>query len=285
VAARRRPDDDQDSELGRALSAARAAVGMMQTEVAEAVSGLTQARLSRIERGIAVPTVEDMTALLDLYSVHGDARSELEAVAAETRGGIRDQRLVVQRGRTSAMQARWARIERDARVIRSYQPALVLGVLQVAGYAAVVLDLDAEAIRSRAERQTAFAAKPAQQHLLIQTEGALRMTVGSAQLMAEQLDRLVEVSSLPNVQLGVIPANRPMPFTCGTAFHLYEGDGGSAAVVGLEVASARLTDAADVAHFAALFDRLAATAVYGDDARTILSVIAMDYRAADYRNG
>lgn len=239
---------------------------------------MTQARLSRIESGAAIPTAADITVLLDIYQVHGEQRRGLERIADGARAEIKDERLVVQRGRTAAMQARWLRIIDDAHLVRAYHPAMVIGSLQVPAYAGVVLDLDSEAMHERAQQQDLLTSRPRQQHIFVQTEGALRTTVGSAAVMAEQIERLIEVSRLPNVRLGVMPALRPMAFTCGTAFHLFEGDRFAAAVVGLEIAAATLAEPKDVAHFTALFERLAAHAVYDDDARELLIRIADGHR-------
>lgn len=276
MAARRRPDERR-TPLARALADARIAADMLQVPVAERL-GINQARLSRIEGGLAVPSEAHVSALLDLYGVHGDARERIEQMAADARAGVVSQRLVVQRGRPAAMQARWSRMIHDSHQVRAYHPALVIGAVQVPSYAAVVLDLDDAGMRERAAQADALRSHPQQRHILLHTEGALRATVGSPAVMAEQVDRLVEVSSMPNVRIGVIPAGHAMTFTCGTAFHLYEGEGFAAAVVGLEVAAAELREPDDVAHFSALHDRLAAAAVYDDQARAVLERIADDYR-------
>jgi hypothetical protein len=105
------------------------------------------------------------------------------------------------------------------------------------------------------------------QHILIQTEGALRLRVGSASVMHEQAQSLLNASLRPNVQLGVIPESHAVDVVAGTAFHIYDD---AAVVVGLEVAAATLTDAADVRHFRQLFDRLSAVAVWGDEARAVI---------------
>lgn len=276
MAARRRSDDIKGTALGRALTAARDAAGLLQVPVAAQVPNMTQARLSRIERGTAIPKPADVAHLLDLYGVQGEERRRIEAMVA-AQPEVKDQRLVVQRGRTAAMQARWARMSDESRLIRAYHPAIVIGSLQVPAYAGVVLDLDEAAMTERAA-QAADPLSRQQRHVLIQTEGSLRATVGSVDVMREQVAHLIAVTRIPNVRLGVIPAYRPLPFTCGTAFHLYEGDKFAYAVVGLEVAAATLDQPEDIAHFTALFNRLAQTAVYDDEARAVLAEIAESYR-------
>ncbi|MGQ0575372.1 MAG: Scr1 family TA system antitoxin-like transcriptional regulator [Pseudonocardia sp.] len=274
----REPSQDMSgAALGPALAAARAAAGLRQVPVAERV-GMTQARLSRIERGAAIPTPEDMTALLDAYGVRGTRRRNLEAMALDARTGIRDQRLVVQRGRTAAMQARWSRIMRGAHLERAYHPSIVVGSLQTAAYAGVVLGADPAALRQRIEQQDVLGSGPGRKLVVVQTEGSLRATVGSRWIMIDQLDQLITATSHPRVRLGVIPAQQPLPFTCGTPFHVFEGTDVAAVVVGVEVAAATLTEPDDLQHFVSLFERLAALAVFDDDARTLLERIASDHR-------
>jgi transcriptional regulator with XRE-family HTH domain len=257
------------TELSRSLLALRRAARMRQTEVA-AATGLSQAQLSRIERAQSLPTADETEQLSRLYGADPSRRAELVQLARDARAGIRDSRLVVQRGNTLAMQQRWSRIEGGAAVVRSYQPALILGVLQTAEYASVVLEqpADSEVVQSRVARHLRLLDEPNRQHILIQTEGALRLRVGSEAVMAEQTRSLIEASHRTNVQLGVIPEERAVDVVAGTAFHLYDD---TAVVVGLEVAAATLTDAADVQHFRQLFERLSAAAVWGDQARAVIT--------------
>jgi hypothetical protein len=170
------------------------------------------------------------------------------------------------------MQQRWRRIEGEARVVRSYQPALVLGVLQTAEYASVVLEqpADSDVVQDRIARHRRLLDEEDQQYVLVHTEGALRLRVGSESVMVDQMRRVRDVSMRPNVRLGVIPESRAVDVVAGTAFHLYDD---SAVVVGLEVAAATLTDNSDVQHFRQLFDRLSAMAVWGDEARAVVDRI------------
>ena len=267
---------DHGTELSRSLAALRKAAGLRQIEVV-ARTALSQAQLSRIERGKSLPTEAEARKLAELYAADPTQTGELVQMAKDARVGIRDSRLVVQRGHTLAMQQRWRRIEGDARMARSYQPALVLGVLQTPAYAAVVLEQpeDSVVVFDRLHRHERLLAEAKREHILIQTEGSLRLQVGSAAIMADQVESVVQASSRPNVQFGIIPANRAVDVVAGTGFHIYDEN---AVVVSLEVAAARLTDAADIHHFRGLFDRLAAVAVWGEQARDLLAGIADDYR-------
>lgn len=257
-----------ETELSRALRAARGVADLRQVDVVTRTR-LSQARLSRIEQGKSLPTEDETAELGRLYGLGWRRLEELVAMTVDARAGIRDSRLVVQRGNTLAMQQRWRRLERDAAAVRSYQPALVLGVLQTGAYAAVATrePVDSEVVRDRRRRHERLFTEPQRRHLLIHTEGALRQTVGSAEVMAEQIEAILRAAAAPNVELGVIPAGRPMGFVVGSGFHLYDD---TTAVVGLEVAAATLTDPADVAHFRELWERLWAVAVRGDEALELI---------------
>lgn len=251
-------------ELGPALRDARKTSGVTQVAVV-ARTGVSQARLSRIEHGRAIPTAGEVVQLAALYGVHGESQDRLVQLAEDAAAGIRDARLVVQRGNTLAMQQRWRAVEADAQVVRSFQPALVLGGLQTPAYAAVTMrePVDSPAVLDRIRRQERIT-QSSRKLVAIHTEGALRRTIGSASVMAEQMSRLVELSSHSNVELGVIPDRASADFVVGSGFHIYDD---RAVVVGLEVAAAILSDQDDVAHFTELFDRLSALAVFEGDAR------------------
>lgn len=183
--------------------------------------------------------------------------------------GRSDSRLVIQRGTTLAMQRRWKRIEDSTRLVRAYQPAVVLGSLQTDRYASVVMRRPVESaeVRSRASRREQLLAGSPTEHVLIQTEGSLRFRVGSAEIMAEQMTMLLAALDAPHLRLGVIPEQQPVDAITTNAFHLYDD---TAAVVGLHVATATLTEERDVRAIRELFDRLAAVAVWGAEARAVI---------------
>ena len=254
-------------ELGPALTAARKNSGVTQMTVV-ASTGLSQARLSRIENDRALPTEDEVTQLARLYRLDPDDTGRLVGLARSAAEGIQDSRLVVQRGNTLALQQRWRALEADAKVVRSFQPALVVGGLQTAAYAAVAMrePVDSPAVVDRVKRQERIQ-QSGRRLVAVHTEGALRRTIGSSAVMAEQLEHLVQLSSAPSVELGVIPDPAPADFIVGSGFHIYDD---TTVAVGIEVASAVLVERDDIAHFRGLFDRLSRLAVFGDAARSEL---------------
>jgi len=268
--------DDDRPELGRSLHELRRAAGLNQLAVT-ARSGLSQSRLSRIERGTSLPTDAETELLATLYGADSKRRNTLLRLTKDAHAGIRDARLVVQRGNTLALQQRWRRMETNARVLRFYHPAVIHGILQTPRYAAAALRQPAgsDVVRDRTLRRERMINDPDREYHLLQTEGALRYQVGSAKTMADQIDGIAGLSSRRHLRLGIIPATTAMEFTAGVGFHLYDN---TAVVIGLDVASATLTDSADIRHFRELFDRLEGLAVFHDGARDLLSRIAKDYR-------
>lgn len=170
-----------------------------------------------------------------------------------------------------------------SRAIRSYQPTLVLGVLQTPAYATVVFTPDddlseQEATASVAERMTRWEllAQPSRQWRLIQAEGALRWIVRSHDLMVEQLDRLIEASHLPNVELGVVPLDTVARDVAPKhGFHIYDHE---SVTFGTETGTALLSDPRRIANYEARFNELEQLAVFGDEARLLLGRLADECR-------
>jgi hypothetical protein len=111
-------------------------------------------------------------------------------------------------------------------------------------------------------------------HFLL-TEGALRWHVGSPQVMAEQVEHLIELGELPNVRLGLVPWTRAVNRPILHPFQIYDS---RAVLLQTETSTALLTDTRDVADFTIRFDLYAAFAEYDDSARGELRRIATEYR-------
>jgi hypothetical protein len=110
-------------------------------------------------------------------------------------------------------------------------------------------------------------------HLLV-SEAAVRWPLGSAETMRAQVEHLVTASELPTVRLGVLDLSTPKTFAPPSAFHMYD----DVVSVATEVGTSFLTDTPDVEHFDALFTRLDAAALHGDDARELLTRVAQQFQ-------
>jgi uncharacterized protein DUF5753 len=191
--------------------------------------------------------------------------------------------MVLTRHGAPSIQDRISKHEQAARLVRSFQPLMVIGLLQTEKYIGQILsagaglsEQDAAATRQiRLARQRRLQ-DPDREFRLIMTEGALRWPIGNPLLMAEQLDAIAEVSALrPNVHIGVIPATSFLAWAPMHPIHLYDTD---AALVATEDATGIVTAAADVAEHAAVFAKAETAAQFGEQAREHLARIAADFR-------
>jgi hypothetical protein len=246
-------------------------------------AGSGQSKISKIERGALLPSVDDVEALTRAYGLGETERHELIALAR----GLREEqhsRVVLSR-RVGELQTRIGELERTAQVIRSFQSTMVIGLFQTSAYATTVfaqpdsaqLDSDQveEAVTERVARQSVLD-DPNKQVRAVMTEGALRWQAGSPQIMADQISRLIEVVDLPTVQLGIIPWTQPVSFFPRHGFHIYDTD---AVSFGTETAFAIVTGRADVDAYLELFEALEQSASYGEEAKQHLDRIEADYRS------
>ncbi|MFH9734114.1 Scr1 family TA system antitoxin-like transcriptional regulator [Streptomyces sp. NPDC017260] len=109
---------------------------------------------------------------------------------------------------------RWARLEREAVSLCTYECRLVPGLLQSEAYARAVFDNSiplltdeqAEAqVAARMERQTIMREQPTVPFGFIVEESVFRRGLGGAQVQASMLDHVLELTAPRNVTLQVVP--------------------------------------------------------------------------------
>ena len=242
-------------------------------------AGMSQATISRFETGKRVPTEDDIRALCEVYGASADALRELLTIADDLREGSTSARAVLHHHGAPSMQARIGRIESTSARIRSFHPAIVIGLLQTHDYTRALLS----GRFAGRELDAMVAARLARQQILdtdrefhfVLTEGALRWHVGSPQIMVGQAEHLAELVELPNVRLGIIPWTRPTNRPVLHAFQVYDE---RAVMLSTETSVALVTDARDVADFAVRFDIYAGFADYDDAAKAAFRRIADEYQ-------
>jgi hypothetical protein len=262
-------------ELSRLLTFVRG--DRTQVEAA-ALTGLSQAKISRAERGRFPLSPEEAGRYAERLGATAEQRERLVELATARSAEHVAGRIALVRV-AAAVQERIERYQRDATVIRAWQPNIVPGVLQTPEYTAALLDGDGEgdpgpAWWSARRARTAMLTEPGRSWHLLVSEAALRWPLGSAATMHAQIQHLVAAAQLPTVRLGVLDLSTPKPFAPPAAFHLYD----RVVSVATEVGTSFLTDPADVEHFDRLFARLDAAALHGDEARELLGRVAQQYR-------
>ncbi|MGW4632899.1 DUF5753 domain-containing protein [Nocardia sp. NPDC004415] len=160
---------------------------------------------------------------------------------------------------------------------RGYSADLIPGLLQTPAYARAVIsacvsalevpDDTEDTVTARLHRQALLDA-PDHRFRLLFSEAALLRTVGSPLVMASQIRFLREIlAARTNVEIGIIPITATF-VTPATLFVIND-----LVSVDIETVTGAVTATSveDVALAARSFDRLAAQAAYGEDARTILN--------------
>ncbi|MFK4146022.1 helix-turn-helix domain-containing protein [Streptomyces sp. NPDC004065] len=212
-------------KLGAELRALRAGAGLTSGQAARLV-GWHQSKVSRIETGASGVKPADVRLLLDAYAVRDAQLRELLLVLAGSDGGAgRHHWWHAYRGVLPPTYRDFISLESQASGMRTVETSVVPGLLQTAEYAravtrAAVEGLDDDRLDALVEvrlaRQHVLRADPPLRLDAVLDEAVLRREVGGPQIMARQLERLVEAARLPQVRLQVLPfaAGAHIGLTC-----------------------------------------------------------------------
>lgn len=269
---------EQALRLAGELRRLRGLSGLSGRELARRM-GTSQSTVSRLESGVAVPSLPEVSAWASAVGVPAEVRASLvvlaEAASTEVQGwrdGLR---------RRPHAQDEVRAVESRARVLCTFQPSVVPGLLQTAEYARRVFSLlpgtlaagdVPAAVAGRLDRQLALYEADREFRFLV-TEGALRWRPGPAGLMAAQLDRVVSVSTLGNVSVGVIPFGVRAVAMLTHTFVICEGREERDTLVEVGTIHARLLvrRPSDVALYRDRWQRLTQMALFGEQAREFIS--------------
>ncbi|WP_432923515.1 helix-turn-helix domain-containing protein [Microbispora sp. CA-135349] len=174
-------------------------------------------------------------------------------------------------------------LEARTRLVRAFEPGVVIGLLQTTEYARHIFgkvrrvhettgDVD-DAIRVRMRRQEILY-DPARRFRFVMPEAVLRYRLAPPDVMRGQLDRLIAVTTLPNVEFGLLPFEAQLPSALMNSFWIYDD-----CVVGVATRTRDLLlrDAEDVAFYAQAFEEFCEVAAFHDDARALIVRALDDY--------
>lgn len=198
--------------LGRELKRLREAAGYDGRKGAEQVTaetGISVATIYRAEKGEGLKKERDVRALLDLYRATSDRAASLMELVRQSRapGWWAGYDIPAHLGLYLGM-------EQVAAEIWWFEPLLTPGLLQTEDYARTIITAGrpsddpetASKIRFRMDRQAILsrAERPPSLHVVMGEE-ALRRPVGSPDIQAAQLERLLHAADLPNVSVRIVP--------------------------------------------------------------------------------
>ncbi|MFJ3696323.1 helix-turn-helix domain-containing protein [Streptomyces sp. NPDC090052] len=196
--------------LGRRLQDMRLGAGASLEDAAKAlrVKTLTIRRLEKAEVALKPLYVEK------LLETFGADRQEIDefvdlAERANEPGWWHSYRDAVPSWFTA-----YVSLETGAKTLRTYEPQYVTGLLQTPDYARAVLlgglpngseEELARRVELRLHRQSLLEREDAPTLWVVMEEAVLHRAVGSADVMREQIERLLDVSELAHVSLDIVP--------------------------------------------------------------------------------
>ncbi|MFE6777363.1 helix-turn-helix domain-containing protein [Streptomyces sp. NPDC057702] len=261
--------------LAGRLRALRKTSGLTVVELAGRC-GWHHAKVSRIENARTPPSPTDIR----LWCTHCEAvdqAADLIASSLNAESLYREWRQRTRQG-LRQLQDSYLDLFRATRLFRVYSPTLVPGLLQTEGYARALLGANAELLEVPNDADAAAAARversriihrAGHRFLLVMEEGALRYQLGDHTAMAAQLGYLLTVGAIPAVSLGIIPSDTPDRILWPQElFHVYDDT-----LVSVELLSAQVNVAqpAEIALYVKAFEQLRSMAVYGADARALIT--------------
>jgi transcriptional regulator with XRE-family HTH domain len=248
-------------------------------------TGWDPTKVSRIESGQVHIDVADLTWYLGVLRIPHDQAVPLIDLCRQAKGHcgywLTDHGDQVPDAMSSLIYH-----ESTATLRSSYEPQLVPGLLQTERYARVVIGrqaahtkADVEAsVQIRLERSRVLGRR-GRRFVFYIHEHALRLAVGGADVMHEQMIALALASSAPTVEMRVVPISAGADSALGGAFVLFEFEE-HAPLVSLDTSVATsfwLEDRDYVASYGELMADLADIAKSVEESRSFVAALADEY--------
>jgi transcriptional regulator with XRE-family HTH domain len=200
-------------KLGGELFRLRDAAGLTQPQAADALSA-TATKVAKMERGWVPFRDPDIRVLCELYGVTDRKVVERLLNLARTDRERRKAKGWWNQYPELRSLVEYVALEDIATHIRTWQSAIVPGLLQTADYARALAvgnghwedpDEIEPFVESRMARQGRLTAETPLELWAVVHEGALRQLVGGRDVMRDQLGHLLEMNRRPNVRVQVLP--------------------------------------------------------------------------------
>lgn len=262
-------------ELGERLRDIRLDAGLSGRDLSRA-AGWHEAKTSRIELAKQAPSDSDIRTWCEICHVP-DQAVDLIAASRAADSMYQEWRRLHRTGMRRLQEARGTLYEKT-RLFKVYMSTVMPGFLQVPGYAGALMSAITEfqgtpddveqAVTARMKRNRVVGSE-VHGFVILLEESVLRYRIGGPDVMSAQLGHLLSCTALPNVRIGIIPfAADARPMWTLEAFTVFDDTR-----VHVETLTAQVTVTApgEVIVYLRAFDQLARLAVYGTEARSLIT--------------
>jgi hypothetical protein len=272
----RRPDTLQ-AALGYQLRLCRVNAGYgSQTEFAPAL-GITDSPIAKAESGYLPPSPHVFKDWLDACGVKGQLALAIESMYHLAR--IKDD--------PQAYEASsWEALEEQAQLLSYWEMTLFPGPVQTEEYARSLFTAwrhSPEKVEDltdrRVRRQSVLTRADAPEAVIVLWERVLHTRVGSAEIMAAQLARVLELAELPNVHVHILPGDVQAGLGMSGPVGIASGEAGDAVVAEMSFESAVATDMSHVRQATATFNSVRADALNSSESKAIITEAMEEWKA------
>lgn len=252
----------------------RSLAGVSGRDLAKQV-GVSQPTVVRIERAENAPSMPIVLAWLDATGAPAEAHERVialtEAIHLQT---VRWPTLLAGRNQ---LQDEVRERELESVLVQNFQPTVIAGLLQTTAYTRALLPLTD--ITGRLDHEATLAGRHQRQQVLYEPGRRFQFLIAESVLswapgedvLAGQLDRLLQLSDLPAVDIAVLPtaARVATPWHNFVIHHVADSDA-SYVTTELIHGTQRLSDLGEVEMYRDLWDRLWAASSTAENAREII---------------
>jgi transcriptional regulator with XRE-family HTH domain len=274
--------DQHDGRIGfgNRLRRLRLDADLSGKELAERL-GWPASKVSRLENGKQTASTTDIEAWTGALHVPASVRATLIEDLRSLRVEYATWRRVLRSGFAPRQRASQL-LEEGTTTLRSFQTALVPGLLQTADYARATFrglalsygePRDVEAAVSERLRRQELLYQPGRDFRFLITEPALRARLCPVAAHRAQLDRLLVTVGLETVQLAVLPLSAELTEATSHGFDVFDDH-----LVLVETFNSELgiRDPEDIALYTRLFEMYWDLAEHGERASTLITRLALD---------
>jgi transcriptional regulator with XRE-family HTH domain len=265
-------------DLAEALRSMRKQAGLTGDRLASRCN-MSQSKVSKIETGKILPSVLDVELILRALDAPADLVEQVVALARLANTEFHDTRSLLRKG-LDRKQDELAGLEISASELRYFLPAMITSLLSTPEYIrASLAHLSSDVsktVTKKLERQ-AILYDESRAFTFVLTESAVRWALCPARMMALQFERIVSLSRLPNIQIGVILTDAYTPRGPLNTFTIYDDRIVTAETFGGAVI---MRDPRDIVYHLRIFELFTSYALFGDAARCQLDEWADMCRAA-----